>query len=227
MTAECQKCPLSTERSRAVYDAAADAYVRLVGFEIGPLTEAPQDEEILRAFLDRSNLSAGDVIGDLGCGPGRIAALLLTRGVTAVGIDISPVMATRASGVHHRAHFAAGALGALPLRNEALRGALAWYSIIHTPRQQLGAMFAELRRVLQPCGSLLLAFQAGYDEPVERADAYGSGLTLTAYRHSVGAVVQHLETARFDVASTTQRPPQLAHETTDQAFIMAVRDAAA
>ena len=58
-------------------------------------------------------------------------------------------------------------------RTGVLAGAVCWYSIIHTPPDQLAEAFGELARVLIPGGYLLLGFQAE-GEPVHRADAQGT-----------------------------------------------------
>ena len=63
-------------------------------------------------------------------------------------------------------------------------------------RYRLVEAFEELARVLIPGGYLLLAFQAE-GEPLHREDAFGSGLPLTSYRHSVSDVVGRLEESGF------------------------------
>ena len=69
----------------------------------------------------------------------------------------------------------------LPLGDASLGGALTWYSLIHTPTEQLPAVLAELARVLRPGGQLLVAFQAG-DEPVHLRHAYGHDVRLVNHR---------------------------------------------
>jgi hypothetical protein len=70
-----------------------------------------------------------------------------------------------------------------------------------------------LARVLVPGGHLLLAFQAE-GEPLHREDAFGSGLPLTSYRHSVSDVVGRLEETGIRISTTGIRAPELEHETT-------------
>jgi hypothetical protein len=82
-------------------------------------------------------------------------------------------------------------------------------------------VFTELARVLEPGGHLLLAFQEGAGHPVHRPDAYGTGLALTSYRHGIPDVERRLELAGFAVHATTRRTPELAHESTLQAFLFA------
>ncbi len=71
-----------------------------------------------------------------------------------------------------------------------------------------------------PGGYLLLAFQAE-GEPVYRADAQGTHLPLTSYRHSVQEVAGCLEGTGFKVYATLLRAPELEDETTSQGFVIA------
>ena len=71
-----------------------------------------------------------------------------------------------------------------------------------------------------PGGYLLLAFQAE-GEPVHRADAQGTHLPLTSYRHSVEQVASCLMDTGFEVYATVLRAPELEHETTFQGFVIA------
>jgi ubiquinone/menaquinone biosynthesis C-methylase UbiE len=83
-------------------------------------------------------------------------------------------MLTEARRAHPDIPFEEGRLDDLPITTESLSGAVCWYSIIHTPPERLVDTLTELKRVLEPGGHLLLAFQAGLSEPVHRADAHES-----------------------------------------------------
>jgi hypothetical protein len=95
-----------------------------------------------------------------------------------------------------------------------------WYSIIYTPPDRLAEAFGELARVLIPGGYVLLAFQAE-GEPVHRADAQGTHLPLTSYRHSLQEVAGYLEDTGFKIYATVLRAPELEDETTSQGFVIA------
>jgi ubiquinone/menaquinone biosynthesis C-methylase UbiE len=137
-----------------------------------------------------------------------------------VGVDVSQAMLAVARTAHPDIEFKEGQLDALPIETGVLAGAVCWYSIIHTPPDRLDEAFNELARVLIPGGYLLLAFQAE-GEPLHREDAFGTRLPLTSYRHSVQEVAGHLEDAGFKIYTTALRAPELEHETTPQAFVMA------
>lgn len=204
----------------AVYDAAAERYARLVGTDLSAAFEGPVDRAFLTAFVEFVGDTAGPV-ADVGCGPGRVAAFLAAHGLNVVGVDVSQAMLTVARIAHPDIRFEEGRLTALPFRAGSLDGAVCWYSIIHTPPEHLGEVFSELERVLSDDGHLLVAFQAGGGEDVHRADAYGSGISLTNFRHSPDEVARSLVAAGLQVHAQAVREPELDHESTPQAFILA------
>lgn len=209
--------------ARAVYDASAGTYVEFVSTELSPATEVPVDHSLLMAFVEL--VAAGTVkrVADVGCGPGRVTAFLARRGLDVVGVDVSAAMLAAARIAHPALEFEEGQLDDLPIDEGSLGGVVCWYSIIYTPPERLGDAFAEVGRVLVRGGYLLVAFQAGDGEPVHRADAHGTGLSLTSYRHSLGDVSGRLEQAGLEVRATALREPEFDHEPTQQAFVIAYR----
>jgi len=207
--------------ARAVYDASAERYVEFVGTAISDRTEAAVDRAMLGAFVELVRATGGGQVADVGCGPGRVAAYLREHGLDAIGVDPSGAMLAEARRAHAGIEFVEGSLDALPVPAGSLAGAVCWYSIIYTRPDRLGTGFAELRRVLVPGGHLLLAFQAGDGTGVHLADAHGTGLPLTSYRHACADVVERLGLAGFVVHGTAERTEQLSHESTPQAFVIA------
>lgn len=210
--------------TRAVYDATAGSYAAAVGTEVTATFEGPIDRAFLTAFVESVRGTAGTVV-DVGCGPGRVTAFLAKHGLDAVGVDVSSAMLATARDAHPDLHFEDGELAGLPFDDESLVGAVCWYSIIHTPSGHLDAVFAELGRVLIPEGSLLVGFQAGEGEALRREDAHGTGIALTHYRHDPDDIVGRLGEAEFQVHARAVREPELPHESTPQAFILARRSA--
>ena len=213
----------SNSHATAVWDATADRYVEFVGTEISAATEGPVDRALLAAFVDLLASRPGARVADIGCGPGRIASFLASSGLLVLGIDPSTQLLARARLAHPTITFEEGRLDDLPIADASLLGAVCWYSIINTPPGGLDRCLVELHRVLEPDGHLLLAFQSGDGEAVVRSDAYGTGLPLTSYRHGVADVVRRMETAGFEWHATAERAPEFAHETTQQAFVLARR----
>ena len=206
--------------ARAVYEKAAARYVQFVGTEVSPATEGPIDRSLLVAFVELIKRHTVARVADVGCGPGRVAAFMAERGLDVVGVDVSQAMLAVARTAHPHIKFEEGQLDAIPIETGVLAGAVCWYSIIYTPTDRLTEAFGELSRVLIPGGYLLLGFQAE-GEPVHRADAQGTHLPLTSYRHSVQEVAGCLEDTGFKIYTTAVRAPELEDETTPQGFVIA------
>lgn len=139
---------------------------------------------------------------DAGCGPGQWVQILAAGDRKVVGIDLSEQFLTVGRRSNPSVPFLRGSLTALPLRAGSVGGVLAWYSIIHTPPDALPSLLGELRRVLRPDGSLLLAFVDG--EPgLSFAHA-----VVTAYSWSVDALESLLTNGGFEVVERHRRADQ-------------------
>jgi ubiquinone/menaquinone biosynthesis C-methylase UbiE len=211
------------ESVRAVYDASAARYVDFVGTKLSAATEGAVDMAMLIAFSQLVANNPLAQVADVGCGPGRVAAFLAERKITVVGVDVSTALLAEARRAHPDIRFEEGRLDRLPFADSSLAGAVCWYSIIFTPAERLDDAFKELLRVLGPKAYLLLAFQSGDGEAFHRMNAHGTSLSLTSYRHNVDDVGRRLEEVGLQVHATTQRAPELDHETSWQAFIIARR----
>ncbi|OZC78898.1 SAM-dependent methyltransferase [Rhodococcus sp. 06-462-5] len=199
--------------TRAAYDTVAESYADLVRDE---LDGRHLEHGLLATFADR--VSSGSVL-EVGCGTGRITEHLHRLGLEIAGMDLSPNMIEVARREHPHLRFGVGSMEVLDAGDSSLAGIVAWYSIIHTPPQQLSAIFAELHRVLVPEGLLLLAFQAG-NERVRLEQAYGHSVSYDAYRLDPDVVVAILVEADFEVDVRVHRAP-MGYESTSQAFLLA------
>lgn len=142
---------------KAVYDQVADDYAdRFRTTE----PEQPIDLAMVHHFSALLAGSARDVL-DAGCGAGRMLPVLARAGCRPVGLDLSDGMIRRARRDHPEFETRVGSIAALPFPQASFDGVLYWYSTIHTPDDELGAVFAEARRVLRPEGLVLVAFQVG------------------------------------------------------------------
>ena len=213
--------PHHVTTTRAFYDATAEVYRQLFGTELTPAFEGPIDRALLAAFVESVRGPKTGPVADVGCGPGRVTAFLAAHGLDVIGVDVSPAMLAVARDAHPGIRFLEGRLTDLPLPDQYLAGAVCWYSIIYTPADHLDDVFTELKRVLAPESNLLVAFQAGNGDSVHRADAYGTGLPLTSYRHSPDEVARQLTAAGLSVHARAVREVELGHESAPQAFILA------
>jgi len=200
------------DSTRASYDTVAADYHEILKDD---LQDNPGDRAALDLFAE---LVPSGPVGDLGCGPGRITTYLAGRGLDAFGIDLSPGMVEIARGLYPELRFEVGSLFGLDLKDGELAGALAWYSLVHTPREDLPAVFAEIFRVLQPGGHLLHAFKVGTGG-YHLANAYGHDLDLEVYRYDPVDVAGLLAEAGFvEVATLTRAAYD--HEKQPQAYLI-------
>jgi arsenite methyltransferase len=96
----------------------------------------------------------GEVILDVGCGPGFYVADLLERGATVTGVDSSPAMLAIARKRAPGALLLEGTATQLPLEDAAFDRALS-VQVLEYVADVDGAL-AELRRVLRPGGRLVI-----------------------------------------------------------------------
>ncbi|TCC32855.1 class I SAM-dependent methyltransferase [Kribbella speibonae] len=143
-------------------------------------------------------------VGDLGCGTGRITSYLAGRGMDVFGVDLTPGMIEVARREYPELRFEVGSLYDLDLKDGELAGALAWYSLVHTPREDLPAVFAELFRVLRPGGHLVHGFKVGSGSR-ELRNAYGHDIDLEVYMYDVADVAGLLAKAGFTEVATLTR----------------------
>ncbi|HEX3732990.1 MAG TPA: class I SAM-dependent methyltransferase [Mycobacteriales bacterium] len=156
------------------FSATAEAYdaiaVRYADFARGDLDRLPLDRAMLGAFADSVRTAGDGLVAELGCGPGHVTAHLRGLGLDAFGVDLSPVMIDLARKAHPDLPFEVGSMDALDLTDGELDGIVSWYSIIHTPPEELPKYFTEFRRVLTSGGYLLLAFFESEDGAVAAFD---------------------------------------------------------
>jgi SAM-dependent methyltransferase len=182
------------------YDVVAEDYAERFADE---LAGKPFDRELLDAF-------AAEVTGpvrDVGCGPaGHITRYLADRGVQVAGVDLSQRGIEVARARHPDLRFEVADLRALPDADASLGGIVAFYSVIHLPRPELPAAFAEFHRVLRPGGALLIAMHGGAGET--GADDWfdrGVSVRVTLVEHPELAGL--LEAAGFTIIAQPRRDP--------------------
>jgi SAM-dependent methyltransferase len=206
--------------TRLSYDAVAADYAVRYREE---LTGRALDNALLSAFAQLVRIAGLGPVADVGCGAGRVTAILDELGVPAFGIDLSPQMVTVARRSYPGLRFEVGSMLDLDLPDGALGGVLAWYSTIHVPDERLPDAFAEFRRVLAPGGYVLLGFQAG-DEVRHVTRALGHAVSLDARHRPPDAVAARLGQAGLAIQARVLREPDQDGdfpETTQQAFVLA------
>ncbi|MFD7155304.1 methyltransferase domain-containing protein [Kribbella sp. NPDC059898] len=158
-------------------------------------------------------------VGDLGCGTGRITTYLAGLGLDVFGMDLTPGMIEVARREYPDLRFEVGSLFDLDLKDDELAAALAWYSLVHTPREQLPTAFAELFRVLRPGGVLVHGFKTGEgSRPLTKA--YGHDIDLQVYMYSVPDIAALLADTGFVEVATLTRAPLPAEKDAGQAALI-------
>jgi SAM-dependent methyltransferase len=189
--------------TRTAYDAVAVLYAELFD---NYLADLPLDRALIAAFAELVRAADAGPVADLGCGPGLVTAHLHSLGLNAFGVDLSPTMIELARQAHPDLSFEVGSMTDLEVGDGALGGILAWYSVIHTPPEELPAVLTEFHRVLAPGGHLLLAFFQADDDPGVLAQPFDHKVTL-GYRWSLDGLAELLHKAGFTESARLRREP--------------------
>ncbi len=205
------------QTTRTAYDTVAADYAELLR---GHLAGSTWDRAMLGAYAEIVQAAGGGRVAEIGCGPGRVTDYLHGLGLDIYGVDLSPEMVAVARKWYPHLNFEIGEMPGLSIEDGALAGVVAWYSIIHTPRERLPEIFADFHRVLGPGGHLLLAFQVG-DEVRHIEHAYGHNITCDAYRLLPEVIAEKLGEAGFALVSKLVREPSEEFESTPQAYLIA------
>jgi len=190
-----------TPRIRQNYDQLADEYARRIFNE---LQHKPLDRELLNRFA--TDVAARGEVCDMGCGPGHVARYLRDAGATVFGLDLSPRMLEKARKLNPDIPFREGNMMALDIPDETLAGIAAFYAIVNFPKESLPAAFAEMERVLQPGGLLLLGFHAG-NEIVQPPELWGCPISMDFCFFQPSEIARCLEAAGFAVEAIIEREP--------------------
>ncbi|MEV7090752.1 methyltransferase domain-containing protein [Streptomyces sp. NPDC093085] len=186
------------EDTRKSYDTVAASYADLTRHL---LDETPEERAVLAVFADLVRAQGGGPVADVGCGTGRVTAHLHQLGLNAFGIDLSPGMIEVARRDHPGLRFDLASMTDLTLADASMTGLVAWYSLIHVPDDEIGAVFAHFQRVLRPGGPLLLSFHVG-DESKLKTEGYGGHpMNVYVHRRQPSQLIAWLNSAGFAVES--------------------------
>ncbi|XXY46864.1 class I SAM-dependent methyltransferase [Sorangium sp. So ce269] len=201
------------------YDRVAGTYVETFFHE---LDRKPFDRELLDRFA-REVAGHGPVC-DMGCGPGQIAAYLASRGVEALGVDLSPEMVAHAGRLSPGIPFRQGDMLSLDVPDEAWAGIAAFYSIIHVGRQNAVHALAEMRRALRDGGLLLLAFHGG-QEVIHLDSWWEQAVSVDFTFFEPDEMKGYLKTAGFAVEERLERAPYDFEHQSRRIYILARKPA--
>jgi ubiquinone/menaquinone biosynthesis C-methylase UbiE len=186
---------------RESYDRVAEEYARRLYKE---LDGKPLDRELLTRLAQQ--VAGKGEICDLACGPGQIARYLRDQGASVFGLDLSPQMVRQARQLNPDIPFREGNMLALDLSANSLAGIAAFYAIVNIPKASQPQAFAEIRRVLQPSGPLLLAFHIG-DEILHEDELWGQPISMDFFLLQPSDIKKQLEAAGLVVEDVIERDP--------------------
>jgi len=201
------------DRLPSSYDAVASEYEATF---LDELDGKPQDRAMLRDFIDATT----DPIADLGCGPGQVGRFVRSRGRTVVGVDVSAEMARLAS--RHLDGALVSDLRHLPFAGASLGGVVAFYSLIHLPREELRVALAEIYRVLRPGGRLLLSAHEG-EGLIEQQEFLGHAVPFVATLFNLDELVDATEGSGLHLTMSVRREPLETEHQTGRLYIAAER----
>ncbi|EMA07672.1 Methyltransferase domain-containing protein [Haloarcula vallismortis] len=114
-----------------------------------------RERDLVAGLADR--LPAESRVLDAGCGAGVPAMDVLATDHTVTGLDISREQLRTARDQSLGPQFCQGDLAALPFPANTFDAVVSLHTVIHVPRAEHAAVFAEFERVLEPGGRLLAA----------------------------------------------------------------------
>jgi ubiquinone/menaquinone biosynthesis C-methylase UbiE len=201
---------VTIERTSQAYGQRANEYVNALG---SIEATAPPDRELVSTWARKQSTAQ---ILDVGCGPGQWTNWLHEQGVNIAGVDPTPEFVGRDQERYPNVEFRVGRAEELDVADASLAGIFAWYSLIHTPPQQIASIMAEFARCVEPGGGLLLGFFEG-----PKIAPFDHAIT-TAYFWPIDVLGRTVEEAGFSVAV---RDTRLDPGSRSHGAIMATRNA--
>ena len=145
------------------YDLLAEKYHALFKDE---LSQKAYDRKLIDNYAQY--FSPFSIIYDVGCGPsGHIGKYLFDKGLNVMGIDISEKCIDIARNYNRDMTFKRMDMMNLQVDDQSIDGIIAFYSIIHTPKENIDKIFQEFKRALKIGGKVMLAVKEGKGEGLE------------------------------------------------------------
>lgn len=206
------------DQLRSTYDSVAEAYAERF---VDELTRKPFD----RQLLDRIAVEAPAPRGmDVGCGPGHVGRYLQERGLDVTGVDLSPGMIAVAQRLNPALRFEVADMRALPVPDGRLGAVVAFYSLIHVPREEVPGVLREFARALMPAGRLLIAVHRG-SGTIRRGEFLGRPVPFDAELFEPEQLLEMVEAQAFERVTVTVRAAYDFELPTERLYLSATRSA--
>ena len=119
-------------------------------------------------------LPAGARVLDVGCGGGVPVTLALSRHADVVGVDISAVQIEQARARVPNASFVVGDITAQQFERASFDAVVAFYALIHVPREEHRPLLERIATWLKPGGYLLVSVARGGHPGYTEKDFFGA-----------------------------------------------------
>jgi ubiquinone/menaquinone biosynthesis C-methylase UbiE len=192
-----------TKNVQTGYDKLSAEYAKEFFNE---LDNKPLDRQLLKRFA-KSMRKATAPICEVGCGPGQITHYLHQQGVENIfGMDLSPGMVAQAQQFNPDIEFRQGDMSALEADDDSWAGIVAFYSIIHIPREDVVSVLQEFKRVLKPGGLLFFTFHIGQNA-IFVDNWWEEDVAINFFFFEPDEMKAYLEAAGFEIEDLIIRYP--------------------
>jgi len=140
-------------------------------------------DRFTQLILDR--LPRGSDVLDLGCGAGRPTTAALAERFNTTGVELSPVQVENARKAVPKARFIQADMSRLEFSDSSFDAIVAFYSIIHVPRDRQRALFASMFSWLRPGGTLVTTLASSGSETWIGDDFYGARMYWSSFEPEV------------------------------------------
>jgi SAM-dependent methyltransferase len=159
----------------------------------------------VQLLLDR--LPEGAVVLELGCGTGEPVARILATHFAVTGVDISGQSIALAREAVPNATFLRADMASLEFPPASFDAVIAFYSIIHLPREEHAPLLGKIAAWLRPDGLFIASLGASATEHGYEADWHGAAMFWSHFdsetnRELVRAVGLEIERATEETTGT-------------------------
>lgn len=152
--------------------------------KVGEKYTATRNEDLVeKKFLPEfaEYVPSGGKILDIGCGGGVPFTKYLSEKYKVTGIDISPNQITLARKNVPNSRFICMDMGNLDFEKDYFHGILAYYSIIHLPRDEHADLFKKMYRILKLGGIVLMTLTRNDDAVFIDDDFFGATMYWSGF----------------------------------------------
>ncbi len=157
---------------RVGYNEAAMTLEKIFGID-----REEEEEEVKSLSEFSSRITLKSRVLDAGCGNGAYSRIL-SENFEVIGVDISEKQIELAKQNAPKAKFICQDMTKVTFPDEHFYGILAYYSIIHVPREEHYELLRNFRRMLKINGTVLLTFHCIDDPESYDEDFFGTGAKM-------------------------------------------------